>query len=502
MTSVDLEIALPADAGGVFAALASAYTVLAEPSEVVEFTYLDTVDWRLHRAGLSAREATIGRHANLELVRCEAPELSSAGRRHNWPVRAEKLHGTAVGDLVAETAGSRAVLALARVQSRRLTMKLLDEAGKIRVRVIVDQQRLLGPRPTPLPMRVGVHPLRGYERDGHRCVQLLKDAMVLDAEPGFAALTALAAAGRVPSDPEARTIAVDGADPVARSVAVALRHWLAVIELNRDGVLADLDAECLLDFGTGVHRSLELLALFPDALGGEAPQHAADELAWLSGLSRPAGESAQSLAGLRSGPVDLSDLHLDAVFSQLERHRRRDVHKLRQALRSERFETLLRDWYRALDRFAAGDALGRDTRGEIGERLVRAHESAQRACAERGDDVCPLYRTLWQLDCLLRSFGGLYAAAQVRAESQPVAKLLKRAESARRCEAQRVLLTQTANRLRGRGAPVTDLLAIGAARDRLESRARDIETKLSRAVAAYAGEAGTARFAAMLDSVP
>ena len=153
--------------------LSAQYRVAADAAEVTVWTYLDTVDWRLHRAGMSLRDTRTGPAGELVLSTRPGDQVASPSRVRSWPRRADTLPSSAVRDLIWPAVGVRALLPMAQVHVRSIPLRLTDDLDKTRVRIRVDQQRLVAPSDQPLPLRVVVAPLRGYDRDGERCARLL-----------------------------------------------------------------------------------------------------------------------------------------------------------------------------------------------------------------------------------------------------------------------------------------------------------------------------------------
>ena len=84
VNSQELEAGLPSDVGGVFAALSTLFTVQADAPQTVTYTYVDTVDWRLHRAGLALRDARRARAGELVLDSIDASRITTPARPHGW----------------------------------------------------------------------------------------------------------------------------------------------------------------------------------------------------------------------------------------------------------------------------------------------------------------------------------------------------------------------------------------------------------------------------------
>ena len=146
--------------------------------------------------------------------------------------------------------------------SGRCRSILTDDLDKTRVRIRVEQQRLVGASDQPLPLQVIIAPLRGYDRDGDRCAELLaKNMPQFASEDTVATLAMTAAAGRPPGQPSVPTLSLNPADPAAVSTAAVLGRWMDVIDAVRAGVLDDLDPEYLHDLRTAVRATRSILAL-------------------------------------------------------------------------------------------------------------------------------------------------------------------------------------------------------------------------------------------------
>lgn len=497
MSSQELEVGIPSDVGGVFAALSTVFAVRADAAEHVTYTYLDTVDWRLHRAGLALREARGPRCAQLVLDSIDADRVLAPSRRHTWPSRVDRLPASPVRDRISDPVGARALLPLAEVEAVCIPMRLLDVDEKTRVRVTVEQQRLVRPRKFPLPLRLIITPLRGYDRDADRCVRLLKEHLGATFEPGPAAAAAFAAAGRTPADQAGDAIVLDPADPISRSVAIALRWWLTVVVTNRDGVVADLDPEFLTELRSAVAASRALLDLVGDVLPGDTATRTADGFGWLATLTSRTHDLDRCLCEFGGeGQLDVHDLtDLEPLREHLARSRRVALARLRTELRSERVTALTSSWRAALDGVASADVLGPRTDSVAKARICRAFDDLLRDAS----GAATLRRSCTRMRYLLRSFACLYDDQIVPAVAQQLTTLQASLDDVHDCRAQRAEITATAQRLRTAGPQA--LLAMGALRDRVDAQAlraaaglaRDLDSALSEADIVRSALSGDAR---------
>src|SRR3954471_24760596 len=107
----ELMFAESTDAGQVFAALSERYLVRAEPATSGRWTCLDTADWRLHKNGMTLRDARQGhRAAQLLLTAGKQSAITGPSFAGKWPRRADTLPPSAVRARVEPAAGIRALL--------------------------------------------------------------------------------------------------------------------------------------------------------------------------------------------------------------------------------------------------------------------------------------------------------------------------------------------------------------------------------------------------------
>ena len=495
MNSQELEVGLPSDVGGVFAALSTLFTVQADAPHNVTYTYVDTVDWRLHRAGLALRDARRARTGELVLDSIDASRITTPARPHGWPSRADRLPASPVRDLIADAAGMRALLPLAEVEARCIPLRLLDAEQKTRVRIVVEQPRLVRPRKCPLPLRLIISPLRGYDRDADKCVSLLKESLGATFEPGSTAVTAFTAAGRTPADAIRGPIVLSPDDPISRSVAIVLRRWLTVLETNRDGVVADLDPEFLNELRGAIAASRALLDVMGDVLPGDTAPHTADRLAWLSTLTARTQDLDRCVADFSGeGRFALDDLSgLEPLREHVLRSRRSELRQLRTELQSDRMATLLSSWRAALDDVARAEVLGPRTVSVAGARLRRAHGALAAADVA---DLDALRRRCARMRYVLQSFACLYDADCTDRVLADLGDLQAHLDIVQDVSMQSTEITTTALRLRK--ADAQSLLAMGALRDRGEAYGREVGRELPRQLDDVRTGPTAALFAALL----
>jgi len=498
------------DPGQVFAALAGRYDVRIEPLPASRWTCLDTADWRLHDADMRLREARKGRAGTLLLSHGPADSVSAPSPGRRWPQRIEGLPASPVRDRMAPAVGIRALLPLAEVDVRSLQLRVLDGEEKTRVRVEVDQLRLVGNRPAALPLRVIVLPVRGYERDGLRCRELLGELLPGTGAAGEvdATAAALTAAGHAPGQAGVSAVHLDPAAPAAESLAAVLYRWMEVIDLVRPGVLADVDTEYLHDLRTSVRATRSLLRLGGELMRDAHVTHFAAEFAWLSRLTAPlrdldvallelAGHGATDLTGLDDGSNDLEPLR-----RHLLARRRRALTAVRTGLESPRGRALGDQWRASLDAVRRKDYPGPATGEAAAQHARQAYRRIVKAAAGVTDHTHPdeLHQVRGRckrMRYLLDGYAPVYAPAPHREVLASLKALQNCLGDIQDVFVQRDQLAEVATTLSRRGTSTPTVLAIGALRDRAMRRDVEARRTLARKLAKFAGPAVQAQVTAL-----
>jgi CHAD domain-containing protein len=417
---------------GVLEALGTAFGVIPErggkAAPACRRTWLDTFDWRLHRAGLTLEYAGRPRGGELLLsgdaarpasaAATTATAANAAGSANSangasavgpasaaaitqpvigWQVARPHLMNelpdgpvaSRIGDLVAP----RALLPVVTVTSTTTTHRLLNEDGKTVARLLVERASVPGPQPTPLAPRLEITEVRGYPGDARRATRIVSEAPGIEPAATPTETEALRAVGRRPGDYSNKVDAVfTAAQPASQAAATILLRLLDTVEANIAGVLADTDTEFLHDLRVSVRRTRSALKLFGDALTGrggltegEAAFFAA-EFKWVGDLTTPTrdldvhlldfDDTARSLSAAK--PDDLEPFR-----AYLEQRRRKEFRLLARGLRSARFTSLTRDWRDKLTTIAAANPRTRAAGARSGKDRGAAGETTGALAMER-----------------------------------------------------------------------------------------------------------------------
>jgi CHAD domain-containing protein len=485
------------DPGHVFSALSAHYTVIAEAPTTLQWTCLDTADWRLHRAGMTLRHTRRGSTAELVLDSDDRPRVAVPTRISGWPRRIDALPDSEVRDIIGPAVGLRALLPLAEVGVRSIPLRLLDDVEKTRVRLRVDQQRLIGNRPSLLPLRVLITPLRGYEKDAQHAEDVLTAAFAQFGEATHATTVAFRAAGHEPGEPALARPRLDPAAPAPEEIAKVLRHWTMVLDAVRPAVVQDVDVECLREFRGAARNCRALLVLTASSLPSADLDRYVDEFAWLADLAAPvraADVLELEIAG--RGALDVDGLaHLDVLAEQVHSLRRKPMRDLRAALGSSRLQEFMSRWQDALERLERGDVIGASltasfarTQSEAAFRRVVQVARLVDASSSPAD-LAALRTRLRTWRVVLDTFEGVYTdddlVAHVKAQVNDLHERLGVvADSAAAIDG----LTAAARRLAHSAAPVEVLLDAGALADRARARETDARARLGKPLRRFVGK--------------
>jgi CHAD domain-containing protein len=303
-----------ADPERVVSQLAERLSIAADQPRVLDRTFVDTFDGRLHAEGVVLDRAT--------------------------PVPAA----------LAAVIEDRALLPVARVRSTIAPLRVLNGDEKTVVRLEVERPELVvrGQPRRPLRARVHVRPVRGYDRAAERARAVLSDDLALAAGAASLVDEAVVAAGGDPAGTSSKVEVPLRPDERTDVAVIALLARLAeVMDLNLPGTLDDIDPEFLHDLRVALRRSRSLLREMKGVLPPAERDRFREELRWLQQVTGPVRDLDVHLADIESYvavlPVDFA-ADLAPLRATLERRRVRELRAMRRVLRSPRRAQLRDDW--------------------------------------------------------------------------------------------------------------------------------------------------------------
>jgi triphosphatase len=239
-------------------------------------TYLDTDDWRIHRAGfaLRVRSGTGTTEATLKSLRSASTEV--ADRREltetlsNSDSQAIRGSGGPVGSRVSAVSGEHALQPLfeLRTSRQRFAVRKSDETGQLG-EIALDETVISRPNGDPQAsiLRVEVEALTDTHEPLQSLVTTLRSNCALEAASDSKYSLGLKSVGLTPPAPEFTEI--DASMTVAEVAMVNLRRYLAAWYLHEPGARLGQDPEELHDLRVAGRRLDGVLRQFRSFLPAE-----------------------------------------------------------------------------------------------------------------------------------------------------------------------------------------------------------------------------------------
>jgi CHAD domain-containing protein len=415
-------VVLPADGAGLppdeelRAALAPRFSLagVGRP-HTVRRTWLDTFDWRLHRAGFTLAHVTGPRPAQLVLAGPDGRTARQPASRLTWPALAGGLPAGPVRDRLEALAGIRALLPAARTVSAQRELRVLNADAKTVAWIELDQTSVSQPASAQLPAQLRVSPVRGYQGQAERVTQLLAPGAGGPPPDGLLD-AALAAAGRRPEDYSGKLdVRLSPGMPACLALRAVLLDLLDTLQANVPGTIRDIDTEFLHDLRVAVRRTRSALKLAGDVLPPGLAARFRPEFKWLGDLTTPTRDLDVYLLDypdMAAALVSAKAAELVPFHTHLREQRAAEYRKLARGLRSARFTRLAGDWRRELTGLAAGRD-GPRVAGLAAGRIRRAHRRVLRqGCAitpdSPDDRLHNLRKRCKELRYLLEFFASIY----------------------------------------------------------------------------------------------
>ena len=309
-------------------------------------TFLDSFDWRLHRAGWSLERTGDGARSRLRLRPLDGgPPIA----RHAGPaVRfARELPAGELRNRLEPILHPRALLAFAIADVTETPITVRSAPGRATTRLMFVSA-LVGP-PDALPS-LPLRPVLTVPPGPRAAAVSALCASWLDCEPApmdrIAAM--LEPLGRSPQDYSGKVkVPLAGTLPSRDAARAVLLHLLGTMTANLPGTRADLDPEFLHDLRVAVRRTRSALGQIKGVLPPATGARFTRAFSWLQELTGPARDLdvfVLELPALGELLPPRSRRSLGPLARLLERHRRAAYFDLARELDSPRFVRLLADW--------------------------------------------------------------------------------------------------------------------------------------------------------------
>ena len=362
--------------------LAGHVAVVTQRAHRTDRTFWDTFDGRLHAAGL----ALVDSGSRFVLTDAATSEERAAADHPRGLRRLATvdLPDGELRELLEPIVEMRVLTPIVRVRSRLLPVNVLDDLGKVVVRLQAEEPTVLAGGDAKLALRARLHVIGvlGYDAEYERVLALLSVELALATVTQPLQDEAVEATGVVPGGTSSKLRVALSADARADAAAVTiLRRLLQIIEVNLPGTLADTDSEYLHDLRVAVRRSR---ALQRELRGVFAPEPLRvfragfRELQVLTGPTRDLDVQLLEFGDLAATlPAD-SAADVAPLRTLLEQRLARERAAMVRGLKSERTRALLDNWRDFLDALVDAPAddrpdAARPIADVAGERIAKVY---------------------------------------------------------------------------------------------------------------------------------
>jgi CHAD domain-containing protein len=323
------------------------------PTQLVD-AYLDTSDWRMHRAGFVLRIRRKGSAAEVTVK--DAGERRDGLRQRlevSEPLPPEGLAALGqdgpVGRRLAALVGTRPLGKVLEVRTHRHPFAL-RLGGSETAELSLDDTVIEGAPGTPLVrlrrVEIEVVGPDAVERVEPFVTRLrsecgLRPAALSKFEAGI-----MAAGIEIPPAPDVGPTELSPSPSVAEVALVVLRRNLLAMLAHEAGTRLGDDPEDLHDMRVATRRMRAALALFADALPARA-RHLRDELGWLAqalGAVRDLDVQLQRVAQWTEEVSEEDRAALGDLLRMLDHQRQDARRRLLAALETKRYERLVSDF--------------------------------------------------------------------------------------------------------------------------------------------------------------
>jgi CHAD domain-containing protein len=425
-----LQLLLPdgLSASAVADRLAGEIPLVSTKAHTIERTFWDTFDGRVHGAGLALVEA--GRRLALIDAGSHAEHAAGALARGATRLLAGDLPAGPLRERLAPLIEMRAITPVARVRSRQLPLNVLDELGKIVVRLRVEEPVALSGDDGHVALRARLHVVGvlGYDRELERLRSLLSgDLALVDASRPVQDDAVEALGGHVGGVSSKLRLSLHPGERADAAATKILRRLLEVIDANLPGTLDDTDSEFLHDLRVAVRRTRALQRELRGVFAPEPLRVFRDgfkELQAITGPTRDLDVQLLEFGDLAEGlPAEVAG-DVAPLRRLLEQHLVAERAAMVRALRSTRTRASLDNWRAYIELLVQSDATARPDAARpvaevAGERIAKVY----RRMVKMGgaiDDGAPadalhdLRKKGKELRYLLEFFASLYPAAVVK----------------------------------------------------------------------------------------
>jgi len=325
--------------------IADTFSVRIEPPNKSSISYYDSFDWRLYNKKiLLQRESDSWQLIDFE----RGSEISASKNRGfmtktfawNFPVGRFRSTLESVLDI-------RAAIRLVTLSMSSTRAKILNSDDKTVCYVNFEEWVIENQPDTFRTIRL--EKIRGYEKHVKAVLNFLSNHSIDQQAPiSYPFQEGVRRIGRDVGDYSSKlNIILDPEMTIRQAMIVILKKLFDSMMWNMEGIQKDYDTEFLHDFRISLRRTRSCLSQFKSVLLPELAQEFKEAFAYLSRITGPTRDLDVYLLYEENYKQRLPKILLEGLhtfFEDISRQRAVEYKKLQMALKSPKFNTIIRKW--------------------------------------------------------------------------------------------------------------------------------------------------------------
>lgn len=357
MANTHIAFAMPHhnNAKDILISLSKKYNLSTVHATNLQRQYLDSFDWRMYQkcyiCGIDNNDAEI----KFFLEEKNTEKCLYTFLIKETPKFPQDIPLANCRQILADTLKVRALTSVATINIRQRQLAVLDEEQKTLAKLHVESYSMTDQTSlSVIPGRLIIFPVRGYEKVFQNIVQYLSEQLSLSPVTTNLLDETLAIIGKKP-DTSALLVTknLNQSFNVWEAVRILLSDLLHVMQMNERGVRDAIDTEFLHDYRVAVRRTRSVLTQIKHIFSDKELEYFKQEFYWLGLITSPTRDLDVYLLEFDNYTQALSPkLRDDLIPFQhfLCHHWKLEHTRLCEALNSERYKKLIREWKKVLKR--------------------------------------------------------------------------------------------------------------------------------------------------------
>jgi CHAD domain-containing protein len=394
-----------------------------------QILFLDSYDWRLYRKGWSLQASQHGEQWLLNLFEVASGKLLAVSPVGSLPRFISDIPAGVLYKKLYKPLFPRALLTVCELRLKRREYNYQNEEGKQYLRLFLEQPLACLPEQSQgkkLRNWLAVEPVRGYEKEVHKFINLLVKQFDLEEHVTCLLSPCLAAWDVEPTFNDSKPqIAFDYDDPAPQALGRIFISLLETMNTNEAGLVKQIDSEFLHDYRIAIRRTRSLLGQIKHIIPPDKLEIFKNEFAWLSTLTGPARDYDVMLLEFPEYQAMLPEYNssdYSELWDYLSHKKAEAYDTLIDALQSTRYAEFKQSWQEFLqpDNFALSETCSRSTIGEVAnQRIGHIYKrviSEGKSITHKSpiENYHQLRKSCKKLRYLLEMFRSLYSTKKVK----------------------------------------------------------------------------------------